>query len=118
MPPEQVAIPVLGLHETPDEVFVVGRTFVKKTTSRSHEEMDRMDTIESSSQSPSRKRIRSDSDASEDEVAELYLQSLDSRKGSSSSPGNRMQVAEEMRSRKELYHVFSADSLCGLQRKA
>ena len=96
---------MFGLQETQDEVFVVGRTSVKKA--RSHEEMDRMDTVESSSQSPSRKRIRSDSDAWEDEVTELYLQSLDSRKGLSSSPGNRTQVAEEMRNRKELYHECS-----------
>ena len=69
--------------------------------------MDRVDTEGSSSQSPSRKRIRSDSDALEDELTELYLQSLDSRKGSSSSPGSRMQVAEEMKNRKELYHESS-----------
>ena len=75
---------MFGSQETQDEVFVIGRTFVKKA--RSHEEMDRMDTEEFSSQSPSRKRIRSDSDGWEDELTELYLQSLDSRKGSSSSP--------------------------------
>ena len=61
IPPEQGAIPVFGSQETQDEVFVIGGSFVKKA--RSHEEMDRMDTEGSSSQSPSRKRIRSDSDA-------------------------------------------------------
>ena len=100
MPPEQGATPVLGPQEPQDEVFMVGRTYIVKKA-RSYEEMDAMP---SSSQSPSRKRIRSDSDTWEDEAAELYAQSLDSRKGSSSSPGNRMQVAEEMKDRKEQYH--------------
>ena len=61
----------------------------------------------SNSQSPSRKRIRSDSDTWEDEVAEWYAQALESRKGSSSSPVNRSQVAEEMKARKEKYHEYS-----------
>ena len=85
--------------------IIVGTSYVVKKA-RSYEEMDAMP---SSSQSPSRKRIRSDSDSDtlEDETAELYAQFLDSRKGSSSSPSNRMQVAEEMRERKEQYHECS-----------
>ena len=103
MPPEEGATPVLGPQEPQDEVFIVGRTYVVKKA-RSYEEMDAMP---SSSQSPSRKRIRSDSVTLEDETAELYAQSLDSRKGSSSSPGSRMNVAEEMKNRRELYHEYS-----------
>ena len=105
MPPEQGAIPVFGSQETQDEVFVIGGTFVKKA--KSHEEINCMDTEGSSSQSPSRTRIRSDSDAWEDELTELYLQSVDSRKGSSPYPGNQTQVAEEMKNRRELYHECS-----------
>ena len=53
------------------------------------------------------KRICGDSDALELEPTELYFQTLDSRKSSSSSPGSRMQVAEEMKNRKVLYHEYS-----------
>ena len=62
-----------------------------------------VDTEETGSQSPLRKRIRSDSDAYEEELIELYLPSSDSRKGSTSSLSNRTQVAEEMKNRKEPY---------------
>ena len=64
--------------------------------------MNRVDAEGTTSQSPSRKRIRSDSDAYEEELIELY-----SRKGSSSSLSSRTQVAEEMKNRKELYHECS-----------
>ena len=103
MPPEQATVSILRAQEPQDEVFIVGRSYVVKKA-RSYEEMD---TMPSSSQSPSRKRIRSDSDTWEDEMAELYAQSLESRKGSSFSPVNRLQVAEEMKERKEKYHECS-----------
>ena len=101
--PEQARISVLKPQEPQDEVFIVGRSYVVKKA-RSYEEMD---TMPSSSQSPSRKRIRSDSDTWEDEMAELYAQTLESRKGSSSSPVNRAQVAEEMKTKKEKYRECS-----------
>ena len=62
MPPEPATISILKPPEPQDEVFIVGREYVVKKA-RSYEEMDSMP---SNSQSPSRKRIRSDSDTWED----------------------------------------------------
>ena len=103
MPPEPATISIAKPPEPQDEVFIIGREYVVKKA-RSYEEMDSMP---SNSQSPSRKRIRSDSDTWEDEVAEWYAQTLESRKGSSASPASRSQVAEEMKARKEKYHECS-----------
>ena len=71
VPPEPEAVSAIGSQEAQEEVFVIGGSFVKKA--RSHEKVDRVDTEGSSSKSPSRKRIRSDSDALEDELTEIYF---------------------------------------------
>ena len=93
-PPEQDVVPAIGSQEAQKDVFVIDGTLVKKA--RSYEEMNLVHAEGTTSQSPSRKRIRSDSDAYEEELIELY-----SRKGSSSSLSSRTQVAEEMKNRKE-----------------
>ena len=104
MPPEQ-DMTAIESQEIEEDVFLIDRVFVKKA--RSYEEMNPVDTEETGSQSPLRKRIRSDSDVYEEELVELYLQSSDSRKGSSSSHNSRTQVAEEIKNRKELYKECS-----------
>ena len=101
MPPEQDVAPVIESQEVQEDVFVIDGAFGKKA--RSFEEMNHVDTEETGSQSPLRKRIRSDSNVYEEEPMQLYLPSSDSRRGSSSSLNNQTQVAEKMKNRKELY---------------
>ena len=101
MPPEQDMTPAIESQEIQEDVFLIDGVFVKKA--RSYEEMNPVDTQETGFQCPVRKRIRSDSDAYEEELIKLFLQSSDSRKGSSSSLNSRTQVAEEMKNRKELF---------------
>ena len=66
-----------------------------------------MDTEGTGFQSSLRKRIRSDSDTGDEEMFDLYLQSLNSRKVSSSVLNSRAQVAEEMEKRRKQYKECS-----------
>ena len=108
---EHVLPPDAVHHEPDEEVFLVGRSFIKKV--QSLDEVSPANAGRTSPQSPQRKRVRSDSVAGGADILEMLLETLATRKSLSSTPGSREQVAEEIPQRRKDIKECSVPMACG-----